>query len=530
MNGVEGRERQSFGWLLAIGLAYAGYFVLRFGGLWSENDTGVFSSVTRAMLRAGSIFFPGQYVHGYGYPAWLGSVSLLTGLSPTIVNTVVAPYIGVLLLVTLGYLVYREVLGAPRVAAVAVLLLFGAPDLLFGVLRGNHEKLTIALTLLALYAILRGFRAMGRRRGWQYAAWALVAYVVIFTNATVNDYFASTFTVATGLAMIGGSWILRWQGRDRRAPVDPQGFRRLAIVVLASWLVIWWVMFFVFPPAGQDFALLKTAGAKILSLFTTFHAGSNPYVLAASQWAGEVADVLVSSYRWVLFGFSFIGWALALWVIVVRRRRVPWQTILLLMLYGAFGLTVAASIPVDFAGLAAGANLEVRNFTYFSILAAPVAAWGWSSGPVRRLTAWVGARKVLSQGVIPVILGAFFLVSLLKVTLDPSISNQWLFYRPSERQAVAFFWTKARGSTLWTGPDNRIPDMWGGWASNNTYGNGIVGYTLSGADRDWLKSPVVVASSIAEDSPVPNYSAQDRVYDNGTSQIFHVRPLTPFQN
>lgn len=523
-------ERRSVGWLAAIGLAYAAYFVLRFGGLWSENDTGVFSNVTRSMLRAGSIFFPGQYVHGYGYPAWLGSLSLLTGLSPTVVNTVVAPYVGVLVLVTLGYLVYREVIGAPRVAAVAMLLLFGAPDLLFGVLRGNHEKLTIGLTLLALFAILRGFQAMGRSRGWQYAAWALVAYLAIFTNATVNDYFASTFTVATGLAMVGGSWILRRQGRAQARRVDPQVFRRLAIVVLASWLVIWWVMFFVFTPAGHDFALLKTAGAKLLSLFATFHTGSNPYVLAKSQWDGKVADVLVASYRWVLFGTSFVAWIVWLWLIVVRRRRTSWQKVFLLMLFGAFGLTVAIAIPMDFTGLAAGANLEVRNFTYFSLLAAPVAAWGWSNGPLRKVTAWIGRRKILSQGVIPTLLGAFLLVSLLKVTLDPSISNQWSFYRPSERQAVAFFWTKARGSTLWTGPDNRIPDMWNGWASNNADGNGVVGYTLTGADRDWLRSPVVVASSIAERSTIPNYRAQDRVYDNGTSQIYHVRPLTPFQN
>lgn len=513
--------------LLTMGLGYAAYFVLRFGGLWSENDTSVFANVTAKMLQAGSVLFSGQYVHGYGYPAWLGSLSLVTGISVPVFNIIVAPFIGVLFLVFLTYLAYRQWLKTSKLAALAVLLLFGSPDLLFGAMRGNHEKLTLILSLAAFYALMRGSQAMGERNLWQYGAWAVVLYLCVFTDATVNDYFASTFVVATAVAMVVGSWLAR-RG-DQTFSVRPV-FRRVATVVGASWLLILWVMFFVFTPAGSDFQLLKTAGSKLLSLFVTLDTGSNPYTLASAQWANAAVVGLVAAFRWAASVASFLIWIGALWQIIVQRKDLEWSRLLLIALYGAFGLTVAVAIPMDFTGLAAGANLEVRNFTLFVLFASPLLVWGLSEGPAHQVMIIVRKYRSLVGTVIAIIFAGFVIIGLLKVTLDPIISNQWMFYRPSEKQAVGYFWAHGVDASLWTGPDNRIPDMWATWNTSTVHGNSVLGYALVDTERDWLRSPLVVASTVVEGMVVPNYQAQDRVYDNGDSQLYHMRPLTPFQS
>ena len=514
--------------LLSVGLIYSAYFVLRFGGLWSENDTGLFSHVTTQMMNAGSVFFAGQYTHGYAYPAWLGSVSALTGMPVPVTNSILLPFVGVLFFVFLAYLVYREWLRTPRLAMLSVLLLFASPDLLFGLMRGNHEKLTIVLSLGAFYALMRGFRAMGNNNLGHYGAWALVLYLCVFTNATVNDYFASTFTMATAVAMVVGFWLAR---RARGADLTHRPvFARLAVVVAASWLLILWVMFFVFTPAGNDFRLLKTAISKVVSLFATLHTGSNPYTLATSQWANPTVVELLAGFRWCIAGSSFILWIWALWRVVVRRAAPSPNHLFLLALYGALGLTVAVAIPMDFAGLAAGANLEVRNFTFFVVFAAPVLIWGLSEGPARSLLSFIRRRLAWIQWLGLLAFAGFVAIGLLKVTLDPAISNQWMFYQPTERQAVQYFWTHARGSSLWTGPDNRIPDVWNAWTVSDPNNNAVVGFSIKANELDWLWSKVVVASAVVRQNPIPDYRAQNFVYNDGGARLYRVRPSTMFQN
>ncbi len=517
-----------FGATLGLSLVYTAYFVLRFGGLWSENDTAAFSSVTMNMLRSGSVLFAGQYTHGYAYPAWLGTLSLLTGLRVPVMNTVVIPFLGSFFLALTAFLAFRVWLRSAKWAILGVLLLFGSPDLLFSALRGNHEKLTIMLFLMVFYAMVQGFSAIGQGRLGEYGTWTLLMYLFEFTNATVNDYFASTLAAAASVAVVVSSWIVRH--RRVLEPSNSVATRRLGAVVATSWLLVLWVMFFVYTPAGHDFQLLKTASSKLMSLFLTFRAGSNPYVLVHAQWAGPVVVDLVASYRWSLFLASFAVWIGALWGLVVRRRSMSWNNLLLVTLYGAFGLTIAVAIPMDFSGLAAGANLEVRNFIYYVLFAVPMFLVGVRALQQRSATVKRYISMPLAAWGSGAVLVGFIAIGLLKATLDPAISNQWLFYRPSEKQAVGYFWTHAADSSLWTGPDNRIPYMWSTWNTSNPHNNSIAGYALQPSERDWLMSPAVVRSSIVQEEPVPNYQAQDYVYDNGTSQVYHMAPHTMFEN
>lgn len=510
--------------IIFSGLIYAAYFVLRFGGLWTENDTAVFTQVTARMLAAHSVLFPGQYSHGFGYPTWLGSLSLLTGLSVPVMNTIVMPFIAMLLFTIAAYIAYRTFLNSDKLAALSVLLIFAIPDVMFTLLRGNHEKLNIVLMLWALVVLFRAFRAVQQGSMRESAVWIGLFYVFVFTNATVNDYFASTFAVAASLTLIGG-WILLRLNTPATIQYRPQ-IVRLGSYVIGSWLLVWWVMLYVFPPAGHDFALAHTALNKIVDLFLTLHTSSNPYSAPASQWAGKLDQILVASFRWVLSVVSIVIWGYALWKMIWRKHTWPFEHLFLLALYGAFGFLVALAIPLDFTGMNAGTNLEVRNFPYYALMASPVLVWGLIPRLDTLKTTWRPWVTTSSA----IVLATFVLIGLFKSTLDPVISNQWMFYTPAERQALSAFNHHSRSETIWTGPDNRLvyADMM--WHFRNRGDNTVTGFQFSQADRDLLISPEVIASSLVEQKPVPPYLNQNRIYDNGSAQIYRLRPQTPFEN
>ena len=509
--------------ILFTSFVYAAYFVLRYGGLWTENDTAVFTQITTQMLDARSVLFPGQYSHGFGYPTWLGSLSLLTGLSVPIMNTIVMPFIALLLFTIAAYIAYRIFLKSDKLAALSVLIIFAIPDVMFTLLRGNHEKLNIVLMLWALVMLFRAFDAVQKGVLRDSAIWIVLFYVFVFTNATVNDYFASTFAVAATLTLIGGWGLLRIHSpattRYRSQII------RLGSYVVGSWLLVWWVMLYVFPPAGHDFGLAHSALNKIVDLFLTLHTSSNPYAAPAAEWAGKTDQFLVASFRWLLSGLSIAIWGYELWKVIWRKQSRSFEHLFLLALYGAFGFLVALAIPLDFTGMNAGTNLEVRNFPYYALMASPVLIWGI----IPRLKLLKGAKRQWVSTVTAVALGVFVLIGLFKSTLDPVISNQWLFYTPAERQALGAFDNHSQSQSLWTGPDNRLVYANAMWHPNDLGGNAVTGYQFTSAYRDILISPEVIANSLVEETPVPLYLEQNRIYDNGSAQIYRMRPRTPFE-
>jgi len=141
----------------------------------------------------------------------------------------------------------------------------------------------------------------------------------VFVNATVNDYFASTFALAATLTLVGG-WLLLRIHVPATARYRSQ-ITRFTSYVVASWLLVWWVMLYVFPPAGQDFALAHGALNKLVDLFLTLHTSSNPYTAPASEWAGKLDQMLVASFRWFLAVTSILIWLRELWMIIRHNQH-----------------------------------------------------------------------------------------------------------------------------------------------------------------------------------------------------------------
>ena len=510
--------------IILLSVLYAAYFVLRYGGLWTENDTAVFTQITSRMLAARSVLFPGQYSHGFGYPTWLGTLSLLTGVPVAIMNTIVLPFIAMAVFTIVCYVAYHTFLKSHKLAMLSVVLLFAIPDLMFTVLRGNHEKLNIILMLMAIVMLFRAFNAIQTGSMRNSAIWIALFYVFVFVNATVNDYFASTFAVAATLTLLG-SWLLLRINVPATTRYRSQ-IRTFTSYVAASWLLVWWVMLYVYPPAGNDFSLVNGAVNKLVDLFFTLHTSSNPFAAPATQWAGTTTRVLVALFRWVLAFGSLFVWFRELWSVIRRNQLRSFEHLFLLALYGAFGFLVALAIPLDFTGMNAGTNLEVRNYPYYALMAAPLLVWGFVSAQ-KHLSS--RARKASAYG-SALMLAGFVLIGLFKSTLDPIVSNQWLFYTPSELQALSAFSARSHNTAIWTGPDNRlvhVAEMWNYAGQNN---NSVVGYQFSSRNRDLLISPAVIANSLVEEKSLPDYERQNRTYDNGQCQIYRLAPQTPFEN
>jgi hypothetical protein len=527
------RDLQRLAWVLAAGLVYAFVFVTRYQGLWTENDTTYFTRDAALAVQRHTVLYAGAYPHGFLYTAWLASFQWIAGVPPAVFNTIIAPYVGATMMLLAAYLCFRALTGSGSIATLATWMLLAVPDLMFSALRGNHEKFSITFMLMGLYALgaetrprptvgpggVRARRALDRsaRRRWM----ALFVLIMLM-NAVTNDYFASLLAAA-GLVAAG---VMALVSLFLRQPSGTKALARLlALAMGAAGVLVIWVMTVVYPAAGQDFNLLQTAMAKLIHLLITLHASSNPYSAPAAQWAGALAYALASSFRWIMFGAS-LGVAGVWFARMARRRRASSRHVMLLALYMAFGFLVAVAIPLDFTGLAAGTNLEVRNFTYFALLAAPVTAVGiwalWTRGR------WSRPGRVWSMRTA-VVVGLFITAGVLKATLDPLVSNEWIYYTPQERQAVAFFLTHARGQGLWAGPDNRLAYMAQSLYPDAPHGNLVEGFRPVALTRDFLWSPVLVASARAEDAPLPVYSTEDRVYDNGGAAVYQIVWTNPTQ-
>ena len=521
---------------LALGLSFGSYFVLRYFGLWTEQDTEVFVRIIADMQNAGSLRAPGSYTHGYAYPVWATTLANFTGLSVTDLLQLYTPLIGNLFLALCGYACFRRLLASERLGLLATSVLFLIPELVFTVSRGNHEKLTVSITLLAVLALNKSFLEWRRDGRWSvFAGWTIVYYLCAFTLATLNIFFGSSLIVALTV-MLGFTTVIvalrRRAGRHLRPFV-----RRLAHVVAVNWLLVLLVMWYIYPQSsGTNTLLFETASQRLSALLFPENEGeaeadftvSDPYAVTGSDWVSPEVYLLLSSFRWVLFAVSLPTWLLLFIVAVRRIAELSPERLFTLGLYGAFAFVLALAIPIDFLNLSAGSNLQVRMYTYFALFAAPLLALGMG---------WL-ARLPRARTVLPSLFGILFIVfaglSLLKATLDPVVSNRWLFYHPAEVQAAHFWGVRHSQSSLWLDVEGRLryaytttyPAAYArGFLAGNTFAFG----SYHGGDAFAIRSPLLEQSAVAWGHRAPGLWLEDRPYDNGQAQIYHRIPNTPFQ-
>ncbi|AEB12399.1 hypothetical protein [Marinithermus hydrothermalis] len=508
---------------LGIGLAFGGYFVLRYGGYWAEQDSQFFVLRVAWMIDAGRIFYPEAYTHGFAYPLWASTLSLLTGLDVGEMLRVYTPLLGNVFLALMGFVFFRNLLGSDRLGLVATMALFLVPELVFTVSRGNHEKLTVVFALLASLALYRGFvEMMGPRRWGVFVAWSLIYHLLAFVLITVNLVFGFLFVLAWSLAYLflrGYAWGLgprhRWVGPTAQ---------RIALVIGTAWIMGYAVVWHVYPLAQVDLSLVRDA---FEARFSPAEAGTlqeplpNPYAAIEEDWVSVQAYSLITAFRWVLFAGSGITALVMLSRALLRRSTLRLPQSLLLALYVAFGLEMVGAVLADLAGLTPGSNLQVRVFSYFVLVAVPLWVIGATSF-VQYLARWV--PRPLLQGAVGLVIAFFAVSSLLKATLDPLVSNHWLVYHPAEVEAMRTWATNVNHKVLWVGAKHRLAYAWVQSYSEVLPGDNLMDGTIRGGPKPRatyaINSTLNQANMIALGVRIPPRLIGDRIYDNGVAQIY----------
>lgn len=509
--------------LLVFGTLLGTYFVARSGGLWAESDTALITRWIRAVVATGTLS-PSTgdlYPQGYGYAAVSAFVLALTGLDLTALQQVVYPLVSALLVLP-AWALYRELTGSRRAATLATLLLFVQPEFLFVVMRGSHERMLRALMLITLWLLARSFRF--REHPANFAAHVGLFYLAAYALVATNVLFGISFFAAIATAMLV-AWALGRARPSLQSYAGPMAARLASVTLVAAGLGFI-VVFYAYPLSRTSVRAFGTLVQKLGALYLTTQPSTvtayNPYLAVANGWVSLPIYFLVSSGDYLLLLASAAVWIrqAGRWTRRARRRRLrPLGEWILWLLYGAFALQGMLAILSDRTGFLGG-NLEHRSFPSFAMVAAPLLATTVSEWQPR-------LRTALLSGVV---IALFTGLALVKATDEPSLSNNWTFYRRPEILALRWASRHSRHASIWTGPTNRLTTATSMDPALSTGDNQWDDYSPEAQTRTFIISRVTRLLSARLDIPLPDTSFEYLIYDSGDVRIFHLRARSPYQH
>jgi len=515
-------------WLL-LGLVFlyavlaAGYFTLRYTGQWTDSDTSNLTRAARGIQQEGRLVAEDEYTLGFAFPALTTTIAAVTGLSLTQLQLLVYPLVSACLAL-LAFVTYREFTGDLAAAALGVLLLFMQPDFLFVILRGSHEKVTWLMQFLAFFLLARSLRAARARRPGDFAACVGLFYLAVYGLVAGNAFFGSAFILAVGVSLLGGLFILlRTAGLASRAAVT-----RL-IYVAAAAMVIWLLhIFYLYPSAIQFLLHLRNALHRVTAVALGDVASADPYATIVWGWVSRSAYLALVIPTFTVAGLSFLAWARRGFG-YLRGREYPVDesgTFLAWLLYGGFGLQMAASLSLGRSGGVTG-NLQLRFFPVVLMVGVPLVTKGltqlWRKYSPRR-----GGRLLAVATVLFVLWmsGA----SLLKATNDPALSNYWMFWTRPEVASVAWADGHLQYRRIWLGLDGiRLSSQALAAGTGLRSGNVFDVWGVGLDTRDLVVSDVERDLSLRRSHLLLDLRGEYLVYDNGSVAHYHLRPRTPYQ-
>jgi hypothetical protein len=502
------------------------YLWVRYQGYWMEQDTGVFVNAIGVTVRDGTLF-PERfgYHNGFVFQVFGATLSGLTGLPVIELVTTVTPFL-TLLAVVPAFALFRELLGEWRAAALATWFVFLQPEFLFTMLRGNHEKLTLPLAMLALYLLVRSFHFVNRLR--TFATFVGAFYLIAFAIIATNTFFGSSFTFALALAFLAGSAVA---GRVT-VPGHAYGgrlLRRLTFTAAACLVLVVAFSTYLYPVAGNNLHLLRTLWDKLSVLFLGLEPAQSPYTYVTAGWVlPPWVYLAIMLFSWCVLALSGLEWLNLTWALVRGQRpQLQWGYLLTALFYTAFGLQFAVSIIIDFSGFL-GANLQVRIFPWVMLFAIPLAV-----ERLRQIAAWLREHPRWQRVARPgagVLMVWFAIAALVKATNEPNLMNAWIFHTPAEADAMRWSEAHLRYREVWTGPTERLRMVHeANFALDSTFGNYFYEGRVTGEENYVLYSPVIKGHTIRSGRLLPDTDAMLQVYDNGAAVLYKWRPATPYQ-
>lgn len=528
---MDGLPNRRSPWLLTllVGLyaaLAAAYFVLRYGGQWTDSDTANLTVATAAVVNEGTLTpTHGMYNLGFTYQAVSTFIATISGLELLQLQFWIYPVLAAATLGAIAFVLYRTLTGDEVAGALATLFLFTQPDFLFVIFRGSHEKATWLLAMLAIFLLARSFRVFGRPAS--FAVYVVLFYATALALIASNAFFGSSFILAMAVSLVAG-WAVQ-QASRRRVPENTAHTTapRLLYVVAAA-MVVWFLhMFYLYRPALRVFLDLQGAMDKVAAVSLGSEPKFDPYATVGWGWISTAAYLGLTMSSWTVGTWSFVIWLVTGGQLLRGQNplKEPPQ-FLLWLLYGGFGMQLALSIGLDQVG-AIGGNLQHRFFPMVMLMAFPIVARAIVQLWHRNISIW--RNRLLAFALCLLVLWASG-ASLLKATNDPWLSNYWVFWTAPEGRAINWIEAHLHYRSVWLGVDGiRLSSRANAAGFGAKTGNATDQWTVNMDTRDILLSRVEEGVSVSRSIPLPDLRAEHRVYDNGAVVHYHLRPRTPYQ-
>jgi hypothetical protein len=505
--------------ILLITFLIGVYFVGRYAGHWTENDTASMAEAIRSVSQSGQMI-PGEgflYSNGYAYQIISTFLLDMTGLEAASLQQIVLPF-GIVLLAVPVSLFLFEITASKPGAVLGSIFLFTQPEFLFVVLRGSHEKFGRLFMVLALFLLFRSFKSQEVMSF--FAAYVALFYLTVYGQLSSNFLIGFSFIVALAFGLAAGA-ILESRfvhiGNITRATTW-----RLAISTLTCFVIAFILVFYLYPPAQYDLYVLDGILAKIRGLTLGIET-TNIYPRVLVAWINPYVYFLINLANWlvILASFPLWCWQGCMWLIKKQspRSQAVW---LLWLLYGAFGFQAVIAILSDASGLFG--NLQHRLFPSFVLLAVAIVTDALSHQAIK----WQIFRLTrIAMGITVFVLATF---SLIKSTNEASLVIYWSFYTTPELKAMQWFDHSIEGASLWAGFTGRLPE-----AMRLVQGESTANNTIYFRDQGAIKPYFLISGPVAQQSAfmlqmLPDSSGENKIFDNGSSQIYKRRPRTPYQH
>lgn len=510
--------------LMTVGFLIVDYVVLRRGRHWGEVDTRFVTLAIKGMYESGKLVpDDGSLVYpaGYAYQVISTFILNITGISLSNLQIYGGAFLSLWLILP-AWLAYRELTGTNKGAFLATLFIIIQPEFLFPILRGTHEKFTRGLMFLCLYLLVRSIRS--RRDILNFSGFVITFYLATFAMITFNNLMATSFIATLAIALLVGLGMF-FYNRGENTNVNLP-FRRLIFAIVVSIILSFVFTFYAYRPAVHNIYLMQSVWDRLAALFLDVETVStNPYAVIGTSWVNIPTYILVSLSNWILLFISVVIWGKQL-VDLIKKSDQPSSEAdqLLWSLYSAIAVISAVSILVDVSG-AIASNLQHRVFPSFAMLASPMVAKWLEKRYARKHRSFVFLERVA----LMVLVGFVSVLSVFKASNEPLLSNKWLFYTTPEVQAVEWAEENLTSGVLWAAHDERVHAGLVVSRGEAVSDIEIDQYSVEPSTTDYLISDVIRSRSIRLGLPLPIDFDSYVIYDNGQAQIYHKRPVTPYQ-
>lgn len=506
-------------------LFVASYFVLRYQGRWLDVDTSRMVQIVRSMQQYGYIENPGKmYAFGYSYPFASILLSALTRLEPFVLLTVVRPLL-IVVLPPLVYIFYRQVLQREHIAAIGVFFLLLQPELMFVLMRGSHELLTWSCVLLACFALTRSYLYASRLR--LFISCLLLFYCAAYALTSTSVFFATSFLFGLTVSFIIGKvneGLFPTQDGSRMKKV----INRLLFTILASAVLLFIFVFFIYPSAQRPLFQLRTISDKLQALFLNFEIETDPYqTFIPSIWIDPRLYPALTLANWLTLALSFIAWLKIGYRRLIKRDAIFQPLYFVWLMYTAFALQLYLSVIVDYSGALSG-NLQLRVFPPLILMGVPLAT-GWLFEIAQKYRQGIKRLRPVVLSVISLLIIWLIAAAVLKSTAEPVLSNKWSFATVGEEAGLLWMNRSITYGPVWISPDDRLREISFGLIENPRTWIKYDIYSLDQNTRYIFWSNLNEMLTKRYRISMPDFKNLNLIYTNGTVSIYKTKPKTSFE-